>query len=306
MKTIRIATRKSPLALWQAENVRSLLQGVAPEWSIEFVGVVTEGDRDQTSPLTKIGGKGVFVKALEIALLEQKADIAVHSMKDVPSVLAPGLQLSAVLAREDPRDALLSELYTFDTLPMGARVGTSSLRRRYQLAHKRPDLVFEELRGNVDTRLRRLRSGDFDAIVLAVAGLKRLGLADAITDYLPIETSVPAAGQGAIAIECRDEGIEDLIVPLTELDHDMTALCTSAERQGSSSLFATCDLPVGVHAESIRGDTVRMTAFVSDVEGLRQVRATSEGPSAMVADDLLHRLNHQNVRELIVSGSTPT
>ena len=306
MKTIRIATRKSQLALWQAENVRSHLQKVAPEWSIELVGVVTEGDRDQTSPLTKIGGKGVFVKALETALLERTADIAVHSMKDVPSVLAPGLQLSAVLEREDPRDALLSEQYTFDTLPTGARVGTSSLRRRYQLAHKRPDLVFEELRGNVDTRLSRLRSGDFDAIVLAVAGLKRLGLADAITDYLPVETSVPAAGQGAIAIECREEGAADLISGLTQLNHGDTARATFAERQVSSSLFATCDLPVGVHAASIGGDRIRMTAFVSDVEGTRQVRATSEGPSATVADDLLRRLNDQNVRELVVSGSTPT
>ena len=291
--------------------MRSRLQRVAPEWSVELVGIVTEGDRDQTSPLTRIGGKGVFVKALENALLEERADIAVHSMKDVPSVLAPNLKISAVLEREDARDALVSQRYTLDSLPVGARIGTSSLRRRFQLAHKRPDLEFEELRGNVDTRLGRLRSGDFDAIVLAVAGLKRLGMEDVINDYLPIVDSIPAAGQGAIAIEGRDEGPEHPISILTsQLNPAETSLCTAAERQVTASLFATCDLPVGVHAQSSttrdRPGDLTMHAFVADVSGSQQLRVTAEGGSSRVADDILHELNSLNVQTLIGSDGSPT
>lgn len=278
---------------------------MAPDWSVELVGIVTEGDRDQSSPLTRIGGKGVFVKALESALLEGRADVAVHSMKDVPSVLAPDLKISAVLEREDARDALISHRYTLDSLPEGARIGTGSLRRRYQLSHTRPDLVFEDLRGNVDTRLGRLGSGDFDAIVLAVAGLKRLGLADVITDYLPVVDSIPAAGQGAIAIECRDEGPDDPVSILTsQLNHADTLRCTMAERQVTASLFATCDLPVGVHAYPLSDQDVRMHAFVADVSGTRQLRVVSDGQSRRVADDILRQLNDQDVQALIAGGSS--
>ena len=307
MKTLRIATRKSQLALWQATYVRTQLQRIAPDLEVQLVGVTTEGDRDQASPVTAIGGRGVFIKALEKVLLEEKADIAVHSMKDVPSVVAGGLKLTAVLEREDPRDALLSDQATFDELPAGARIATSSLRRRFQLAHRRPDLIFEELRGNVDTRLRRLRSGDFDAIVLAVAGLKRLGLDDAIVDYLSVETSVPAAGQGAIVVECRDQGTGDPISTLVEeLDHPVTSRCTAIERQVTASLFATCDLPVGVHAEPINdghaGERAKISAFVADVGGTHQLRSNVIGPFEKVAETLLQQLQEQNVQNLMTSG----
>lgn len=209
-KLLRIATRTSPLAMWQAEHVASRLQALYPDLQVEMVGMVTRGDKILDSPLSKIGGKGLFVKELEVGMLEGTADIAVHSMKDVPMEFPEGLHLPVVLQREDPRDAFVSNRYqTLDELPEGAIVGTSSLRRQTQIRAKYPHLQIRDLRGNVNTRLAKLDNGDYDAIILAAAGLIRLNFQARITAYLSTEQSLPAIGQGAIGIECRQHDARD-------------------------------------------------------------------------------------------------
>jgi hydroxymethylbilane synthase len=290
---IRIATRKSPLAMWQAEHVSALLTKLHPGLEIQIVGMTTKGDKILDAPLAKVGGKGLFVKELEQGMLDGEADIAVHSMKDVPVDFPDGLHLAVIMDREDPRDAFVSNLYEdLDRLPEGACVGTSSLRRQCQLADRRPDLRIEPLRGNVNTRLAKLDAGEYDAIILAAAGLMRLGFESRIRGRIAPEDSLPAIGQGAIGIECRraDPRTNDLIGPL---HHRETAERVLAERAMNARLHGGCQVPIAGHAV-IEGDRLRLKGLVGTPDGARILRAESEGPrdepeaiGTRVADDLL-------------------
>jgi hydroxymethylbilane synthase len=274
-----LTTRQSALAMWQARHVEARLREVHPRLAVEILGMTTEGDRRLDTSLAKIGGKGLFVKELEDALARGTADIAVHSMKDVPMELLPGHTLGAILERADPRDAFVSNQYAdLATLPSGARVGTSSLRRESQLRASRPDLRVEPLRGNVPTRLRKLDEGQYDAILLAAAGLKRLGLADRVTALLPTEQSLPAAGQGAIGVECRGDRA-DVLRLLQLIDHAPTGLAVRAERAVARALAGSCNVPLAAYAE-VSGDTMRLRAYVGSPDGTRVVRGVIEGPAA--------------------------
>ena len=278
-RTLRIATRKSPLALWQAEHVASALRAANPGLAVELVGMSTQGDKILDTPLAKIGGKGLFVKELEQGMLEGRADLAVHSMKDVPVDLPDGLHIAAILAREDPRDALVSETVgAIADLPQGARVGTSSLRRQCQLAERRPDLRILPLRGNVNTRLRKLDEGEFDAIVLASAGLKRLGFQARIRALLPVSDSLPAIGQGAIGVECRSDDA-DLAALLAPLHDARTAVCVAAERALNRRLHGGCQVPIAGHA-TLEADGLRLLGLVGDPDGSRVVRGEITGAPA--------------------------
>lgn len=248
---ITIATRESPLALWQAHHVKKQLHTFYPDLEVNILGMTTKGDQLLSTPLAKIGGKGLFLKELEVAMLEGRADIAVHSLKDVPviSSLPEGLIVPVVLEREDPRDALISKAYSsLDKLPKGAIIGSCSLRRRAQLLALRPDLTLKDLRGNVNTRLKKLEEGQYDAIILAAAGLKRLGFEHHITETLSQDISLPAVGQGAIGIECLESNqeVRDLI---SVLNHENTALCVSAERAFNERLNGGCQAPIAGYAE---------------------------------------------------------
>ena len=277
---LRIATRKSPLALWQAEHVKSRLQAHFPYCRIELVGLSTRGDRILDAPLAKIGGKGLFVKELEEALLDGRADLAVHSMKDVPMAFPDGLALTAILARETPTDALVSQRYaSLEALPEGARVGTSSLRRRLQLLEARPDLNIDSLRGSVQTRLSRLDDGTFDAIILAASGLKRLGLGERITQELPPELMLPACGQGALGIESRTDDVElsEMLSVLCDAD---TTHCVLAERAMNTRLEGGCQVPIGGYATLIEeGRTLWLRALVGTPEGDVVLREEQCGPA---------------------------
>jgi len=265
MQVLRIATRRSALALWQAEHVAELLRSAHPGLSVTLVPLVTQGDRIQDRPLATVGGKGLFVKELEAAIATDRAELAVHSMKDVPSVLPVGFMLGAVLPRADPRDALLALRYgSFTALPRGARVGTSSLRRQCILRAARPDLEVVALRGNVDTRLRKLDDGQYDAIVLAAAGLQRLGLAARITEYLEPATSLPAVGQGIVGIECRDTpALRSLLAPL---EHGPTRVCLTAERALAAQLEGSCSSPIAGFAQFAGGE-LRLEGLVGSPDG---------------------------------------
>ena len=283
-KTLKIATRQSPLALWQANYVKDRLQQLYPDLTIELVPMVTKGDVILDSPLAKIGGKGLFVKELENALLTQEADIAVHSMKDVPMQFPEGLGLAVICQREDPRDAFVSHSYrTFAELPQGAVVGTSSLRRQCQLKALRPDLDIRSLRGNVGTRLSKLDNGDYDAIILASAGLIRLGLADRIASFIDVEQSLPAAGQGAVGIECRTDDVQvhTLLAPLADAE---TTYCVRAERAMNNHLQGGCQVPIGGYAVLQQGQ-LYLRALVGDIDGSRIIRA--EGKSAVENAEVL-------------------
>ena len=276
-KTLKIATRQSPLALWQANYVKDRMQQLYPEITIELVPMVTKGDVILDSPLAKIGGKGLFVKELENALLTKEADIAVHSMKDVPMQFPEGLGLAVICQREDPRDAFVSHSYrTFAELPQGAVVGTSSLRRQCQLKALRPDLDIRSLRGNVGTRLSKLDNGDYDAIILASAGLIRLGLADRIASFIDVEQSLPAAGQGAVGIECRtdDVQVQALLAPLADAE---TTYCVRAERAMNNHLQGGCQVPIGGYAVLQQGQ-LYLRALVGDIDGSRIIRAEGKSP----------------------------
>lgn len=278
LKTLKIATRQSPLALWQANFVKDQLEKFHPTLSVELVPMVTKGDIILDSPLAKIGGKGLFVKELENALLEKRADIAVHSMKDVPMEFPEGLGLSVICQREDPRDAFVSNTYrSLDELPQGAIVGTSSLRRQCQLKQLRPDLDIRSLRGNVGTRLSKLDNGEYDAIILASAGLIRLGLAERIASFIEVEQSLPAAGQGAVGIECRvdDEEVKALLAPLADAT---TTTCVLAERAMNTRLQGGCQVPIGGYAIEQDGE-VFLRALVGETDGSAIIRA--EGKSAV-------------------------
>ena len=276
MPDLKIATRKSPLALWQAEHVAGALRARNPGLEVEFVAMRTSGDRMLDAPLAKVGGKGLFVKELERALLDGRADVAVHSMKDVPVELPPGLHLPVVMARADPRDALVSMRFgALDALPPGATVGTSSLRRKCQLAALRPDLRLEDLRGGVDTRLRRLDRGDFDAIVLAVSGLERGGHGARVTEALDVGTMLPAAGQGALGIECRrgDARVEALIAPLGCPRSSARVL---AERAFNRRLEGGCQVPIAAYA-TLEGRELSLRGLVASLDGARVLRAQIRG-----------------------------
>ncbi len=278
-ESLRIATRKSPLALWQAEHVAAALRAAHPGLQVELVGMSTQGDKILDTPLAKIGGKGLFVKELEQGMLEGSADIAVHSMKDVPVELPEGLHLPVIMAREDPRDAFVSNHHaTLEELPEGARVGTSSLRRQCQLLELRPDLELLPLRGNVNTRLRKLDEGEYDAVILASAGLIRLGFADRIRTFLEPEQSLPAIGQGAIGIECRetDERVNELIAPL---HHPPTATCVLAERAMNQRLEGGCQVPIAGHA-LLDGDRLWLRGLVGSLDGKVIIRGEVRGDTA--------------------------
>ena len=293
--TLRIATRQSPLALWQAEHVAERLRLLHPGLRVELIGMVTRGDKILDSPLAKVGGKGLFVKELEQALLDRRADLAVHSMKDVPAELPAGLGLPTILAREDPRDAFVSRHYAHpDALPTAARIGTSSLRRQCQLAARYPGWNLRALRGNVGSRLAKLDAGEFDAILLAVAGLKRLNLADRITLALEPEWSLPAIGQGAIGLECRlDDGRTRALI--AALDDPATHARVAAERAFNARLHGGCQAPIAGHAV-LDGDRLWLRGLVGEPDGARIVAGEIRGPAtaaealgAALAEDLLRR-----------------
>ena len=292
-KIIRIATRQSPLALWQAEHVAALLVKAFPRIKTELVKMVTRGDKVLDAPLAKIGGKGLFVKELEQGMLEGSADIAVHSMKDVPIEFPEGLHLSAILVREDPTDAFVSNMYaTLNELPANAKIGTSSLRRECQLKEQFPYAEVMPLRGNVNTRLAKLDAGHYDAIILASAGLKRLAMTDRIAQSLDANTSLPAVGQGAIGIECRVDDAE--INAMLRVLHDAeTGLCVTAERAMNKRLNGGCQVPIAGFAQLIEGK-IFMRGLVGNPDGSVLYRAESSGNSdqaeaigIQIAEDLL-------------------
>jgi hydroxymethylbilane synthase len=273
---VRIATRRSRLALWQAEHVKARLEALRPGLRIELLALSTRGDELLEVSLAKAGGKGLFVKELEAAMAEGRADIAVHSMKDVPAELPPGFVLAAILAREDPRDAFVSRTHeNLAALPAGAVVGTSSLRRQAQIAARHPGLEIRPLRGNLDTRLAKLDRGDYAAIVLAAAGLKRLGLAARIRSTLSVEDSLPAAGQAALGIECLAARPE-LLEFLKPLDDPDASACVRAERQVNLALGGSCTIPLGAYAQIADGK-MRLRALVASPDGRHAVRAEGEG-----------------------------
>lgn len=276
-KHLRIATRKSPLALWQAEFVKSRLQQLHPELKVSLVTFTTRGDKILDTPLAKVGGKGLFVKELEVAMLEGSADIAVHSMKDVPMEFPEGLGLSVICEREDPRDAFVSNQYdSLDDLPPGSRVGTSSLRRQTQLLERYPHLVVGDLRGNVQTRLGKLDAGEFDAIILASAGLIRLELETRIRQRISPEVFLPAGGQGAVGIECRtdDQELQELLQPL---HHQVTAECVRAERAMNRRLEGGCQVPIACYAIPASRDKLWLRGLVGSPDGARVLRAEVTG-----------------------------
>ena len=278
MKTLKIATRQSPLALWQAEHIRERLETLHVGLKVELVNFVTQGDKILDTPLAKIGGKGLFVKELEAALLDGRADLAVHSMKDVPMQLPEGLNLAVICEREDPYDAFVSNQYEkFEDLPQGATLGTSSLRRKCQILKQRPDLDVIDLRGNVGTRLSKLDAGQYDAIILASAGLKRLDLNDRIRHTLSATLSLPAVGQGALGLECRsdDLAVLDLIMPLM---HSETNACVRAERAFNAYLEGGCQVPIAGFA-TLTGDQLTLEGRVGSVDGEIMLQGVVQGSS---------------------------
>lgn len=298
---IRIATRQSPLALWQANYVKDALMAAHPGLQVELVTMVTRGDVILDTPLAKVGGKGLFVKELEIAMLEGRADLAVHSMKDVPVDFPDGLGLVTICEREDPRDAFVSNTYAkIEDLPSGAIVGTCSLRRQCQLKAARSDLVIKELRGNVGTRLSKLDAGEYDAIILAAAGLKRLELESRIRSFIEPEQSLPAVGQGAVGIECRvdDQRVRALLAPLNHAD---TADRVRCERAMNLTLQGGCQVPIGSYA-LLEGDHIWLRALVGEPDGSQIVRGEIRGPRTQAEQlgiTLAEQLLSQGAKEIL-------
>ncbi len=299
MDTLTIGTRGSALALWQAEWVAAELLRRHPDLDVQLQRIASTGDAEPNIPLAELGTKGVFTKTIEDALLNGRIDVAVHSLKDLGSVLPTGLALAAIPPREDPRDALVLPLArqgSLDTLPLGARVGTSAPRRRAQLLHLRPDLILLDVRGNVDTRLRKLREGHYDALVLAVAGLRRLRLDDAISAYIDTSTLLPAGGQGALGIETRanDTRVHALV---SSLNDAATMACCTAERHMQEVLEGGCRVPIGALAR-LDGETLTLTGVVASEDGLLLVRDTIVGPASAPA-----ALGEQLARRLLAAGA---
>ncbi|WP_217486432.1 hydroxymethylbilane synthase [Acinetobacter seifertii] len=301
MKTLKIATRQSPLALWQAEHIRARLQELHPDLTVELVKFVTQGDKILDTPLAKIGGKGLFVKELEAALLDGRADLAVHSMKDVPMALPEGLTLAVICEREDPLDAFVSNQFEkFADLPQGARVGTSSLRRKSQILKQRPDLQIIDLRGNVGTRLGKLDDGQYDAIILASAGLKRLGLENRIRHTIEPNVSLPAVGQGALGLECRadDQDVLALIQPLLHIETDV---CVRAERAFNAYLEGGCQVPIAGYA-TLQDGKIHIEGRVGSPDGQTLLRAemTDEAHNAQqLGENLARNLLEQGAGDLL-------
>lgn len=296
-QTLRIATRQSQLALWQAEHVQVRLQTALPEIEVVLLPIRTEGDRVVDRPLSAIGGKGLFLKELEAALVAGEADMAVHSMKDVPAELPEGMALPVVLSPGSPLDAFVSNNYdNIDALPDGACVGTSSLRRAAMLKHLRPDLRIESLRGNVQTRLGKLDAGEFDAILLACAGLERLGLADRIRSELTPEQSLPAIGQGVLGIEIRADD-DTTAARIAALDEEYTHIRIDAERAVNARLEGSCHLPIAAHAQH-DGQTMRLRACVGKPDGTVMVRDEISGPTGEAAE-----LGHRLADRLLAAGA---
>ena len=279
MTTVKIATRNSALALWQAEYVKTQLEHFHQDINVELVPMTTKGDILLDTPLAKVGGKGLFVKELEVAMLEDRADIAVHSMKDVPVDFPDGLGLEVICPREDPRDAFVSNTFSkISDLPQGAIVGTSSLRRQCQLKAKRPDLNIRDLRGNVNTRLKKLDEGQYDAIILAAAGLIRLKMDDRISDFIPPEEMLPANGQGAVGIECRinDDKIKALLRPL---ECATTRVRVLTERAMNKALEGGCQVPIASYSiVSTDGKTIHLRGLVGAVDGSEVIEGDISGP----------------------------
>ncbi|MBU3085232.1 hydroxymethylbilane synthase [Acinetobacter seifertii] len=301
MKTLKIATRQSPLALWQAEHIRARLQELHPDLTVELVKFVTQGDKILDTPLAKIGGKGLFVKELEAALLDGRADLAVHSMKDVPMALPEGLTLAVICEREDPLDAFVSNQFEkFADLPQGARVGTSSLRRKSQILKQRPDLQIIDLRGNVGTRLGKLDDGQYDAIILASAGLKRLGLENRIRHTIEPNVSLPAVGQGALGLECRadDQEVLALIQPLLHIETDV---CVRTERAFNAYLEGGCQVPIAGYA-TLQDGKIHIEGRVGSVDGQTLLRAEmiDEAHNAQqLGENLARNLLEQGAGDLL-------
>ena len=299
-----IATRGSQLALWQAHHVKARLEAVSPGITVELEVIKTSGDKILDVPLAKVGGKGLFVKEIEQALVDRTADLAVHSMKDVPAELAPGLVIAAVSTREVPWDALCArEPVTLDTLPRGARVGTSSMRRQAQLLARRPDLKILMLRGNVPTRLRKLDEGEFDAIVLAAAGLHRLGMADRITQLLPLETSIPAVAQGVLAIESRDGDTRVRELVRAAIHDEPTHAKMLAERTFLARMGGSCQTPLAAHALD-DGAGLRLVGMCGMPDGTRILHAEVVGPTAsapQLGEQLADQLLGQGAADILAA-----
>lgn len=309
-RVLRIATRQSPLALWQAHYVRDRLLALHPGLRVELVPMVTRGDVLLDTPLAKVGGKGLFVKELELAMLEDRADIAVHSMKDVPVEFPEGLGLVTICEREDPRDAFVSHHYaSLNDLPQGSIVGTSSLRRQCQLLAARPDLQIRMLRGNLGTRLGKLDAGEYDAIILAVAGLKRLNMEDRVRQALAPDVSLPAVGQGAVGIECRldDAWTRTLLAPLND---EHTALRVRAERAMNTRLEGGCQVPIGSYAELVDGE-LWLRALVGAPDGSQIIRGERRGrpqEGEALGVSLAEELLNNGAREILTdvyNGNAP-
>ncbi|MGB5621699.1 MAG: hydroxymethylbilane synthase [Gammaproteobacteria bacterium] len=298
IRELRIATRQSRLALWQAEYVADTLRRAHPGIEIEVIPMSTRGDEVLDRSLAKIGGKGLFIKELEVAMLEDRADIAVHSMKDVPWDLPQGMVIGAVLQRADPGDALASVggIDALDALPENARVGTSSLRRQSQMRFLRPDLTIEPVRGNVETRLRKLDEGEFHAIVLAAAGLKRLGLGERITGRLSYQECLPAVGQGAIGIECREDK-QEVLAALKLVEHEGTRRCVDAERSFAATLKASCESPVAAYGE-IREGEMYLRGMVATPDGSELLRREVRGSQTDA-----RRLGNDLAKGLLADGA---
>lgn len=308
MRQLRIATRRSPLALWQARHVAGLLAKRHPRIETSLLEITTAGDRFLQSPLAEVGGKGLFIKEIEDALLERRADLAVHSLKDMTSVIPEELCLAAVPEREDARDAFVSpsRVRLLD-LPRNAAVGTSSLRRQCQLLERRPDLKIVSLRGNVETRLRKIREQNLAGVVLAAAGLQRLGLGDQITEVLDLEVSLPAVGQGALAIECRRDN-EEVLSLVAPLEHPPTRATTAAERAFLAELQGGCRVPIAGHATLFEG-RLRLRGLVGSPDGAKVVRGEHSGPSGtgvVLGKSLAAQIAEAGGREILAAfGGTP-
>lgn len=308
-----IGTRGSKLALWQAEHVAARLRGAFPEYPVDLKIIKTTGDKILDVPLSQVGGKALFVKEIEEALLACQVDLAVHSMKDVPTALPPGLVIAAVSEREDPLDVLISRTGArLAGLPRGARVGTSSLRRQAQLLHLRPDFSVVGLRGNLDTRIRKLQEGGLDAIVVAAAGVRRLGLAHLITETLPADILLPAIGQGALGIEVRAPSPErqapSILQMMTVLDHPETHIAVRAERALLTRLEGGCQVPIAAHA-TVSGEGINLRGLVASLDGKRLVRGEVHGPTGSsealgtnLAEDLLSRGAAEILQEIYARG----
>ena len=297
MDRVRIATRRSQLALWQASFIKGELQRAHPGLAIELVGISTAGDRWLNAPLSEVGGKGLFINALEAALAQGDADLAVHSMKDVPALMDENFAMPVIGYRQDARDAWISPKGGLQAMPSGAAVGTSSLRRQAQLLALRPDLRVLPLRGNVDTRLAKLEAGDVDAVMLAMAGLVRLGWADRVTEALPPSLFLPAPGQGALGVECRasDDQVLDLLAPLRD---PATAACVEAERGVSAALEADCSQPLAAYAQPA-GAAVLLQALLASPDGATMLKAEAKGAAGQVANLVAEDLKAQGALQLL-------